>query len=88
MTKDKTGAPRVTEMKNCSGGGTGQHAAEPVGRACALFHPQSGDPNNSAGDGGINDVPGGEKIRQTLEESARSGDRRRAWAHGTNVLEA
>jgi glucarate dehydratase len=69
MTKDKTGAPRVTEMKVIPVAGQDSMLLNLSGAHAPYFTRNLVILTDSAGNTGVGEVPGGEKIRQTLEES-------------------
>jgi len=69
MTKDKTGAPRVTEMKVVPVAGQDSMLLNLSGAHAPYFTRNLVILTDSAGHTGVGEVPGGEKIRQTLEES-------------------
>jgi len=69
MTKDKTGAPRVTEMKVVPVAGQDSMLLNLSGAHGPLFTRNLVILRDSAGNTGVGEVPGGEKIRQTLEDS-------------------
>ena len=83
MNKDVTGAPRVTEMKVIPVAGQDSMLLNLSGAHAPFFTRNLVILNDNAGNTGVGEVPGGEKIRQTLEDSARPGGRARAWAPGT-----
>jgi glucarate dehydratase len=69
MTKDKTGAPRVTEMKVVSVAGQDSMLLNLSGAHAPYFTRNLVILTDSAGNTGVGEVPGGEKIRQTLEDA-------------------
>ena len=69
MTKDKTGAPRVTEMKIVPVAGQDSMLLNLSGAHAPYFTRNLVILTDSAGNTGVGEVPGGEKIRQTLEEA-------------------
>ena len=69
MTKDKTGAPRVTEMKVVPVAGQDSMLLNLSGAHAPYFTRNLVILTDSAGNTGVGEVPGGEKIRQTLEEA-------------------
>jgi glucarate dehydratase len=69
MTKDKTGAPRVTEMKVIPVAGQDSMLLNLSGAHAPYFTRNLVILTDSAGHTGVGEVPGGEKIRQTLEDS-------------------
>jgi glucarate dehydratase len=69
MTKDKTGAPRVTEMKVVSVAGQDSMLLNLSGAHAPYFTRNLVILTDSAGNTGVGEVPGGEKIRLTLEEA-------------------
>jgi glucarate dehydratase len=69
MTKDKTGAPRVTEMHVVSVAGQDSMLLNLSGAHAPYFTRNLVILTDSAGNTGVGEVPGGEKIRQTLEEA-------------------
>ena len=69
MTKDKTGAPRVTEMKVVPVAGQDSMLLNLSGAHGPFFTRNLVILSDSAGNTGVGEVPGGEKIRQTLEET-------------------
>jgi glucarate dehydratase len=69
MTKDKTGAPRVTEMNVVSVAGQDSMLLNLSGAHAPYFTRNLVILTDSAGNTGVGEVPGGEKIRQTLEEA-------------------
>jgi glucarate dehydratase len=69
MTKDKTGAPRVTEMKVVPVAGQDSMLLNLSGAHAPYFTRNLVILTDSAGHTGVGEVPGGEKIRQTLEET-------------------
>jgi glucarate dehydratase len=69
MTKDKTGAPRVTEMKVVPVAGQDSMLLNLSGAHAPYFTRNLVILTDSAGNTGVGEVPGGEKIRQTLEET-------------------
>ena len=69
MSKDKTGAPRVTEMKVVPVAGQDSMLLNLSGAHGPFFTRNLLILNDSAGNTGLGEVPGGEKIRQTLEKT-------------------
>jgi len=69
MSKDKTGAPRVTEMKVVPVAGQDSMLLNLSGAHGPFFTRNLVILTDSAGNTGVGEVPGGEKIRQTLEET-------------------
>jgi glucarate dehydratase len=69
MTKDRTGAPRVTEMKVVPVAGQDSMLLNLSGAHAPYFTRNLVILTDSAGNTGVGEVPGGEKIRQTLEEA-------------------
>ena len=69
MTKDKTGAPRVTEMQVIPVAGQDSMLLNLSGAHAPYFTRNLVILTDSAGNTGVGEVPGGEKIRQTLEDS-------------------
>ena len=69
MTKDKTGAPRVTEMKVVPVAGQDSMLLNLSGAHAPYFTRNLVILTDNAGNTGVGEVPGGEKIRQTLEEA-------------------
>ena len=69
MSKDKTGAPRVTEMKVVPVAGQDSMLLNLSGAHGPFFTRNLLILTDSAGNTGLGEVPGGEKIRQTLEET-------------------
>ena len=69
MSKDKTGAPRVTEMKVVPVAGQDSMLLNLSGAHGPFFTRNLVILTDSAGNTGVGEVPGGEKIRQTLEDS-------------------
>jgi glucarate dehydratase len=69
MTKDKTGAPRVTEMQVIPVAGQDSMLLNLSGAHAPYFTRNLVILTDSAGHTGVGEVPGGEKIRQTLEEA-------------------
>jgi glucarate dehydratase len=69
MTRDKTGAPRVTEMKVISVAGQDSMLLNLSGAHAPYFTRNLVILTDSAGNTGVGEVPGGEKIRQTLEDA-------------------
>jgi glucarate dehydratase len=69
MSKDKTGAPRVTEMKVVPVAGQDSMLLNLSGAHGPFFTRNLVILTDSAGNSGVGEVPGGEKIRQTLEEA-------------------
>jgi glucarate dehydratase len=69
MTKDKTGAPRVTDMKVIPVAGQDSMLLNLSGAHAPYFTRNLVILTDSAGNTGVGEVPGGEKIRQTLEDS-------------------
>ena len=69
MSKDKTGAPRVTDMKVVPVAGQDSMLLNLSGAHGPFFTRNLVILTDSAGNTGVGEVPGGEKIRKTLEES-------------------
>ncbi len=69
MTKDKTGAPHVTEMKVIPVAGQDSMLLNLSGAHAPYFTRNLVILTDSAGNTGVGEVPGGEKIRRTLEEA-------------------
>src|SRR4051812_1785856 len=69
MSKDKTGAPRVTEMKVVPVAGQDSMLLNLSGAHGHFFTRNLVILSDSAGNTGLGEVPGGEKIRQTLEDA-------------------
>ncbi len=69
MNKDKTGAPRVTEMKVVPVAGQDSMLLNLSGAHGPFFTRNLVILTDCAGNTGLGEVPGGEKIRQTLEDS-------------------
>src|SRR5882762_4762749 len=69
MAKDRTGAPRVTDMKIVPVAGQDSMLLNLSGAHAPYFTRNLVILTDSAGNIGVGEVPGGEKIRQTLEES-------------------
>jgi glucarate dehydratase len=69
MTKDTIGAPRVTEMKVIPVAGQDSMLLNLSGAHRPLFTRNLVILTDSAGNTGVGEVPGGEKIRRTLEEA-------------------
>ena len=69
MTKDKTGAPRVTEMQVIPVAGQDSMLLNLSGAHAPYFTRNLVILTDSAGNTGVGEVPGGEKIRQTLEDA-------------------
>jgi glucarate dehydratase len=69
MPKDVTGAPRVTEMKVVPVAGQDSMLLNLSGAHAPFFTRNLVILTDSAGNTGVGEVPGGEKIRQTLEEA-------------------
>ena len=69
MTKDRTGAPRVTEMKVVPVAGQDSMLLNLSGAHAPYFTRNLVILIDSAGNTGVGEVPGSEKIRQTLEEA-------------------
>jgi glucarate dehydratase len=69
MSKDKTGAPRVTEMKVVPVAGQDSMLLNLSGAHGPFFTRNLVILTDSAGNTGVGEVPGGEKIRQTLEDA-------------------
>src|ERR1700712_996059 len=69
MTKDKTGAPRVTEMKVVPVAGQDSMLLNLSGAHAPYFTRNLVILTDRAGNAGVGEVPGGEKIRQTLEDA-------------------
>jgi glucarate dehydratase len=69
MTKDTTGAPRVTDMKVVPVAGQDSMLLNLSGAHGPLFTRNIVILTDSAGHTGVGEVPGGEKIRKTLEEA-------------------
>ena len=66
MTKDTTGAPRVTDMKVVPVAGQDSMLLNLSGAHGPLFTRNIVILTDSAGHTGVGEVPGGEKIRKTL----------------------
>ena len=69
MSQTITGAPRVTEMKVIPVAGQDSMLLNLSGAHAPYFTRNLVILTDSAGNTGVGEVPGGEKIRQTLEES-------------------
>jgi len=69
MSKDKTGAPRVTEMKVVPVAGQDSMLLNLSGAHGPFFTRNLVILTDNAGNTGLGEVPGGEKIRQTLEDA-------------------
>jgi glucarate dehydratase len=69
MSKDKTGAPRVTEMKVVPVAGQDSMLLNLSGAHGPFFTRNLVILTDSAGNTGVGEVPGGEKIRKTLEDA-------------------
>src|SRR6187551_2324511 len=69
MSKDKTGAPRVTEMKVVPVAGQDSMLLNLSGAHGPFFTRNLVILTDNAGHTGVGEVPGGEKIRQTLEDA-------------------
>jgi glucarate dehydratase len=69
MSRDRTGAPRVTEMKVIPVAGQDSMLLNLSGAHAPYFTRNLVILRDSAGNTGVGEVPGGEKIRQTLEDS-------------------
>jgi glucarate dehydratase len=69
MPKDSTGAPRVTEMKVIPVAGQDSMLLNLSGAHAPYFTRNLVILTDSAGNTGVGEVPGGEKIRQTLEDA-------------------
>jgi glucarate dehydratase len=69
MIKDATGAPRVTDMKVIPVAGQDSMLLNLSGAHGPLFTRNLVILTDSAGNTGVGEVPGGEKIRKTLEEA-------------------
>src|SRR5438067_6963305 len=69
MTRDRTGAPRVTAMKVIPVAGQDSMLLNLSGAHAPFFTRNLVILTDSAGNTGIGEVPGGEKIRQTIEEA-------------------
>ncbi|HEY0265890.1 MAG TPA: hypothetical protein VGC16_04005, partial [Rhizomicrobium sp.] len=69
MSKDMTGAPRVTDMKIIPVAGQDSMLLNLSGAHAPYFTRNLVILTDSAGNTGVGEVPGGEKIRQTLEDS-------------------
>jgi glucarate dehydratase len=69
MTTDTTGAPRVTDMKVIPVAGQDSMLLNLSGAHGPLFTRNIVILTDSAGNTGVGEVPGGEKIRKTLEEA-------------------
>jgi glucarate dehydratase len=69
MSKDKTGAPRVTEMKVVPVAGQDSMLLNLSGAHGPFFTRNLVILTDNAGNTGVGEVPGGEKIRQTLEDT-------------------
>jgi glucarate dehydratase len=69
MIKDRTGAPRVTEMKVVPVAGQDSMLLNLSGAHAPYFTRNLVILTDSAGNTGVGEVPGGEKIRQTLEDA-------------------
>src|SRR5258707_12484893 len=73
MTKDQTGAPRVTEMKVVPVAGQESMLLNLSGAHAPYFTRNLVILTDSAGNTGVGEGPGGEKIRQTLEDAGDLG---------------
>jgi len=62
-------APLVTEMLVIPVAGQDSMLLNLSGAPRPFVHAQRGHPEDNAGNTGLGEVPGGDKIRQTLEES-------------------
>src|SRR3954471_20102754 len=69
MSKDKTGAPRVTEMKVVPVAGQDSMLLNLSGAHGPFFTRNLVILTDSTGATGLGEVPGGERIRQTLEDA-------------------
>ena len=69
MSKQVTGAPRVTDMKVIPVAGQDSMLLNLSGAHAPYFTRNLVILTDSAGNTGVGEVPGGEKIRQTLEET-------------------
>ena len=69
MTKDKSGAPRVTDMQVVPVAGQDSMLLNLSGAHAPYFTRNLVILSDNAGNTGVGEVPGGEKIRQTLEDS-------------------
>jgi glucarate dehydratase len=69
MTRDNTGAPRVTDMKVVPVAGQDSMLLNLSGAHGPLFTRNIVILTDSAGHTGVGEVPGGEKIRKTLEDA-------------------
>src|ERR1700748_495475 len=69
MTKDKSGAPRVTEMTVVPVAGQDSMLLNLSGAHAPYFTRNLVILSDNAGNTGVGEVPGGEKIRQTLEDT-------------------
>ena len=69
MSQTITGAPRVTEMKVVPVAGQDSMLLNLSGAHAPYFTRNLVILTDSAGNTGLGEVPGGEKIRQTLEDS-------------------
>src|SRR5438093_2851187 len=70
MTRDRTGAPRVTAMKVIPVAGQDSMLLNLSGAHAPYFTRNLVILTDSAGHTGVGEVPGGEKIRQTLEDAS------------------
>ena len=68
MSEKVTGAPRVTEMKVIPVAGQDSMLLNLSGAHAPYFTRNLVILTDSAGNTGVGEVPGGEKIRQTLED--------------------
>ena len=62
-------SPQIRSHADSSGRWARLNAAEPERRSCSFLHRNLVIITDSAGHTGVGEVPGGEKIRQVLEES-------------------
>src|SRR6185503_18555658 len=69
MSKTVTSAPRVTDMKVVPVAGQDSMLLNLSGAHAPYFTRNLVILSDSAGNTGVGEVPGGEKIRQTLEDS-------------------
>jgi glucarate dehydratase len=69
MSRDRTGAPRVTDMKVIPVAGLDSMLLNLSGAHAPYFTRNLVILTDSAGNTGMGEVPGGEKIRRTLEDS-------------------
>src|ERR1700712_2108961 len=69
MSKDKAGAPRVTEMKVVPVAGQDSMLLNLSGAHGPFFTRNLVIVEDNAGNTGVGEVPGGEEIRRTLEDA-------------------